>query len=81
MTWYGEKLETKIRVPESLPEYVEQADVDKLIKALKSSRTHKRVIERNVLLIEFAAKSGLRRTEMAKLKGHFCGHHHSAVRR
>lgn len=48
MAWYGEKLETKIRLPETLPDYVESDEIEKLKEAMRSKKTHKRVIERNL---------------------------------
>ena len=68
MAWYGEKLETKIKVPDTLPDYIESADVEKLKEAMRSKKTHKKVIERNILLIEVGIKTGLRRAEIANLK-------------
>ena len=67
MEWYGEKLETRIRLPERLPDYVEQDEIDKLKEAMRSKQTHKGVIERNLLLIELACKAGLRRQELSNL--------------
>jgi integrase/recombinase XerD len=68
MNWYGEKLETKIKVPVTLPDYIESSDIEKLKEAMRAKKTHKRVIERNILIIELAVKTGLRRGEIANLK-------------
>ena len=68
MAWYGEKLETKIKVPDTLPDYIESADIEKLKEAMRSKKTHKKVIDRNILLIDVASKTGLRRAEIANLK-------------
>ena len=68
MQWYGEKLETRIKVPDTLPDYIEQDDIEKLKEAMRSKKTHKKVIERNVLLIDLVAKTGLRRSELGNLK-------------
>ena len=43
MQWYGEKLETKIKVPVTLPDYIEYSDIEKLKEAMKSKKTHKKV--------------------------------------
>ena len=67
MQWYGEKLETKIRLPERLPDYVEQDEIEKLKEAMRSKKTHKKVIERNILLIDLGLKTGLRRSELGSL--------------
>jgi integrase len=68
MAWYGEKLETKIKTPDTLPDYIESADIEKLKEAMRSKKTHKKVIERNILIIDVGIKTGLRRAEMANLK-------------
>ncbi|OGN88404.1 MAG: hypothetical protein A2Z74_05780 [Chloroflexi bacterium RBG_13_46_9] len=67
ISWYGEKLEIKIKLPEQLPDYIEQDAIEKLKDAMRSKKTHKRVIDRNLLLIDLACKAGLRRTELANL--------------
>jgi integrase/recombinase XerD len=66
--WYnGEKLPIKIRVPKILPQYVPNEDIDRLIKAIKGKKSHKKSIERDVLLIETAKMTGLRRGELSAL--------------
>ncbi len=67
MCWLGDKLEHRIRVPETVPEYIEDADLEKLREAMRSKKTHKGVIERNLLIIALATKTGLRRAELANL--------------
>jgi integrase len=66
--WYGEELDINIRVPKILPSYVERTDVDKLLEALKSKKSHKKTIDRDLLLIDLAIHTGLRRSELANLK-------------
>ena len=66
--WYGEDLDINIRVPKILPSYVEKTDVDKLLEALKSKKSHKKTITRDILLVDLAIHSGLRRSELANLK-------------
>jgi len=66
--WYnGEKLPIKIRVPKILPQYVPGEDIDTLIEGIKGKRSHKSSIERDVLLIETARHTGLRRGELSNL--------------
>jgi len=67
MEWYGEPLDSKIRLPQTIPDYVKSDDIEKLKEAMKSKKTHKKVIERNLLVIELAIKTGLRRGEIANL--------------
>jgi len=65
--WYGEPLETKVEAPQTLPVYIEDTDLDKLKAAMASKKTHKKMIERNLLIVETACKTGLRRGELAGL--------------
>jgi integrase len=67
--WYnGEKLPIKIRVPKILPQYVPGEDIDRLIDSIKNKKSHKKTIKRDVLLIETARMTGLRRGELANLR-------------
>ncbi len=67
MEWYGEKLDTNITVPETLPGYVEISDIEKLKEAVRSKKTHKGLIARDLLIIDLACKTGLRREELSNL--------------
>ncbi len=64
----GEKLPIKVRVTKILAQYVPSEDIDLLIKEIKSKKSHKKSIDRDVLLIETAKMTGLRRGELANLK-------------
>jgi len=66
--WYGEPLGMKVKVPRKLPNYVEEDDIDRLIEAIKAKETHKKSVNRDVLLVEVAIGTGLRRCELAGLK-------------
>ena len=68
LTWYGEKLDLKVKIARPLPQYVKDDDVDILKEAMKGKRTHKKSILRDVLLVDFAYKTGLRRTEISNLE-------------
>ncbi len=68
VAWYGEKLDIKIRTPQALPRYIESEEIDKLKAALAANKTHPRDVPRNLLLIDLACKTGLRRSEIANLK-------------
>ena len=63
----GEKLPIKIKTPKILPEFVLGEDIDRLIAGIKGKRTHKKSIERDVLLVETGRMTGLRRGELANL--------------
>ncbi|MFC1974257.1 tyrosine-type recombinase/integrase [Chloroflexota bacterium] len=67
LNWYGEELDLKVKLPHQMPEYVEEESIEKLINAIKKKQTHKRTIDRDVLLVRLAYNSGLRRAELANL--------------
>ncbi len=66
--WYGEELYINIRVPKILPSYVEKADIEKLLEAMRAKRSHKNTIDRDILLVDLAIHTGLRRSELASLR-------------
>lgn len=66
--WYGEELDMKVKLPRQLPPYIEEADINALIKAIETKATHKRLAHRDCLLIHLAVNTGLRRTELANLR-------------
>ena len=68
LNWYGVEIDLKVKIPHQLPEYVEDESIQKLIAAIKKKQTHKQAIDRDILLIELAYNSGLRREELANLK-------------
>ena len=68
ISWYGEDLDIKVKLPHQLPAYIEEADIYRMLDALAGKKSHKKTIDRDTLLIELAYKSGLRRSELANLK-------------
>jgi integrase len=68
MRWYGEDIDLKIKIPKSLPPYIEDEEINQLLEAVERKKSHKKCIIRDILLIELALKSGLRRGELANLK-------------
>ncbi|MFC1982930.1 tyrosine-type recombinase/integrase [Chloroflexota bacterium] len=69
MRWYGEPIdEVKIKVPRRLPQYVEDDQIEKLLSSIKDKKSHKRNIERDLLIVELYLKTGMRRSELAELK-------------
>jgi integrase len=68
MYWLGEDMTVKVRRPKRLPQYVEPSHVEQLIDAIRSKRTHKDTTARDVILIEIARYTGLRRAELANIK-------------
>ena len=67
MEWYGEKIDTKIRVEQGLPTYVKSEDIEKIKNAIRGRKSHKQLIERNLLIIDVGDKAGLRREEISNL--------------
>ena len=64
--WYnGQKLPFKIKAPKPLPQHVPDEDVAKLLAVMRSKRSHKGTIERDILLVETAYHTGLRRSELS----------------
>ena len=67
--WYnGEKLPIKIKQAKVLPQYVPGEDIDELIAKIRGKKSHKKSIERDILLIETGKMTGLRRGELSNLK-------------
>ncbi len=67
MTWMGQPLTSRIKVPQPIPQYIRDEDVEKLREAMRNSRTRKPV-ERNLLMVDILCDTGLRRAEIANLK-------------
>jgi integrase len=68
MQYIGEEHNHKIKVPQIDAEYVEEDDIEKMKGAIRDRRTHKGVIERNLLLVDLAVLTGMRRKELSDLK-------------
>ena len=69
MKWYGQPMdEFKVKVPRTLPPYIEDDQIERLLNAIDSKRTHKGSIVRDQLLIQLDVKTGLRRAELANLE-------------
>ena len=69
MQWYGEPMNGfKIRSPKTLPQYINDSDIDRLFGALENKVTHRDCIARDSLLVELALKTGMRRAELANLQ-------------
>ena len=68
MKWYGEPLDIKIRQPRMLPQTTQPEDVAKIRDAMASRKSHKKKAQRDILLVDTARLTGLRRAELANLK-------------
>lgn len=63
----GIPFDTKFKRPKLLPQRVRHEDVEKLKEAIRNKRTHKKSAFRDLVLIETAVKTGMRRGELAQL--------------
>jgi integrase len=68
MTFYGDPLDLKIRTPQTLPPNVNPEDIAKIEEAIRRRKTHKGLIERDLLIVHTLRLTGIRRSELAHLK-------------
>jgi len=67
--WYsGEKLPFSIKNAKLAPQLVAETEVEALRNAFLAKRSHKTVLERDLLLIDLMCRSGLRRGEITGLR-------------
>jgi integrase len=67
--WYsGDEFPIIIRTPKILPQYIPDADIERLKESIAGKRSYKQTIVRDLLIIETAQYTGLRRGELANLK-------------
>ena len=57
-----------VKVPKTLPEYVEVSEIEKIVEWIKNRKTYRNTIEADLTLIETLKKTGMRRSELANLK-------------
>jgi site-specific recombinase XerD len=58
----------KVKSPKLVPQKVSDEEVEKLKTAIRARKTHKRFIERDILIIELFYHTGLRLAELARLR-------------
>jgi site-specific recombinase XerD len=64
--WHsGQKLPFKIKAPKPLPQHVPDEDVEKLLTAMRERKSHKKLVERDIMLVETFNNTGLRRSELS----------------
>jgi integrase/recombinase XerD len=70
--WLGDDLDIHIKTGRQLPAYVEPLDIEKLMDGMRAQnkRTHKKEAKRDILLVQTATHTGLRRAELSNL---ICG--------
>jgi site-specific recombinase XerD len=67
--WYnGSSLPFKVKSRKPVPQSVSDEEVEKLKDAIRNRKTHKRLIDRDILIIELFCHTGLRRAELAGLR-------------
>jgi len=60
--------EVKVKVPKTLPNYVQTSDIDQIVDWIKSKQSHKSSIDRDLALLQTAKRTGMRRSELANLR-------------
>ncbi|MBI2867699.1 MAG: tyrosine-type recombinase/integrase [Chloroflexi bacterium] len=65
---HGIPFPVRVKVPKQLPPLIPDSDIQTLLSALRDKQTHKECGLRDLVLIETACKTGLRRSELANLK-------------
>ena len=68
LNYLGIPFDVKVKVPKTLPDYVETSDIDQIVQWIKSKHSHKNSITRDLTLLETAKRTGMRRSELANLK-------------
>lgn len=68
MAYLGIPFPLKVKVPRALPAFVPDSDVAALTECIQNKVTHKLTQFRDLVLIETARKTGLRRSELANLR-------------
>ena len=67
--WFsGERLPFKVKSPKLVPQDVPEEDVEALKDYMRKRKTHKSGIERDILIVDTLAKTGMRRGELAALR-------------
>jgi integrase len=67
--WYGEDFNHRPRRPKQLLQWVNPDDIEKLKDCIHNKKTGKKTIKRDLILIDFDCKTGLRRAELARFAG------------
>jgi integrase/recombinase XerD len=69
MKWYGDPIDDcRVSPAEEMPEVVESRDLDRIEEAIRNRKTHKKLIQRDILLVRTLRYTGIRRAEAAHLR-------------
>ena len=58
----------KVKVPKTLPPYVETFDIHRIVEWIKNGKTYRNTIDADLTLVMMAMKTGMRRGELGNLK-------------
>jgi len=67
LKYLGHEFNLSVNRPHMLPQRVTDEDIQKLKEAVKNHQTHKSSVFRDLLLVDTAIKTGMRRSELANL--------------
>jgi integrase/recombinase XerD len=60
-------LDLTVKVPKTLPEYVEDSEIEKIVEWIKNRKTSRNTIDADLTLVMMAMKTGMRRGELDNL--------------
>jgi len=67
MKWYGDPIDDcRVSPAEEMPELVNSRDLDRIEEAIRNRKTHKKLIQRDILLVRTLRYTGIRRAEAAQ---------------
>ena len=67
LKYLGHEFNLSVNRPHMLPQRVTDEDIQKLKEAVRNHQTHKSSVFRDLLLVDTAIKTGMRRSELANL--------------
>ena len=68
LAFLGIPVNLKVKVPKTLPPLILADDITQVVEAIAAKQTHKRTRERDLTMLDTAANTGLRRSELAGLR-------------
>ena len=66
--YLGIPFDMKVKVPKTLPPYVETSDIHRIVEWIKNRKTYRNTIDADLTLVMMAMKTGMRRGELGNLK-------------
>ena len=69
MKWYGDPIDDcRVSPAEEMPELADSRDLDRIEEAIRNRKRHKKLIQRDILLVRTLRYTGIRRAEAAHLR-------------